>query len=99
MEVSIEELVEGYQRNADYHRKTQALTEQRKQLEARETEIKDLPTAKKTYEKEAENFVKNSKLVLAALEQRFMPKAPEAELLNTNSAEYIRQKEAFQEAH
>ncbi|TXH55209.1 MAG: hypothetical protein E6Q97_09325 [Desulfurellales bacterium] len=97
MQVPYSELIEGYQRGKDYTRKTQELAKQRKEVEALQEQVKELPQAQKAYTEGAERFVKNSQLVLAALEHRFMPKAPDEALRASDPAAYIKQLEAFQE--
>jgi hypothetical protein len=96
--VSYEELISGYQRAADYTRKTQALAKERKEVEALKAEVADLPERQKEYQQGAERFTKNAQLVLAALETRFMPQPPSIELAKTDPAAYLHQKEMHQEA-
>jgi len=98
IKVSYEELINGYQRQADYSRRMNALAKERKELEAVKEQTKDLPQVQKRYEQGAERFVQNAQLVLTALEQRFMPKAPSAELAKTDPGTFLQQKEIYQEA-
>jgi len=92
------ELVAGYQRQADYSRNMAQVSKQRKEVEALQEQVKDLPKVRETYFKGAERFSQNAGLVLAALEQRFMPKAPTLELAKTDPAAYLQQKELHAEA-
>lgn len=96
--VSTAELIKGYERQSDYTKKTLALANERKQVEAVKEEVKDLPLIKKAYQETAETFGRNATLVLRALQDRFMPKAPDVNLLETNPRAYMVQKELFQEA-
>lgn len=96
--VTYEELISGYQRQADYTRKMQSLAKERKDVEAVKEQVRDLPKVQKAYQDGAERFSKNAQLVMVALEQRFMPKQPDPALAETNPGLYIKQKEQFQEA-
>jgi hypothetical protein len=96
--ISIKELVSGYQRDADYRKKTTELAAKRKELLTIEEQIKDLPEARNRYVKQAERFERNADLVMLALEKAFMPQPPDLELAKTNPSEYILQKERHQEA-
>lgn len=96
--VTYEELISGYQRQADYTRKMQSLAKERKDVEAVKEQVRDLPKVQKAYQDGAETFSKNAQLVMVALEQRFMPKPPDQALLDKDPAAYVRQKEHFQEA-
>lgn len=98
MEVTYEELVSGYQRQADYTKKSTELAQQRKELQSLEEQLSDLPQVKEAYQTEAGRFAKNAELVMVALEKGFMPEPPTEELRKTNPAEYLVQKEKHQEA-
>lgn len=97
-QVTYEELVSGYQRNADYTRKSMELATKRKALEAEQAAIADLPQVKEVYQKETTRFNQNAGLIMVAFENGFMPQAPSEELRTTNPTEYILQKEKHQEA-
>lgn len=99
VEVTLKELKSGYMRNSDYTRKTAALAEERKVVEAEKEAVKDLPEVRKRYQAEGERFANNAGLVLAALQARFMPQKPDDALLKTDPVAYYQQKELFQEAH
>lgn len=96
-EVSREELLNGYQRQADYTRKMQALASERKTLETEKESVKDLSEQRKTYQQGAESFQKNSALVLTAL-TRYMPPEPDAELASKDPVKFHQMKEARAEA-
>ena len=49
MEVSLDELLNGYSRTADYQKKTQSLAEQRKAVEADRQAIEEAKYARDTY--------------------------------------------------
>ena len=97
-QVTYEELVNGYQRNADYTKKSMELAQERKALAAEKDQIADLPKVKEAYKAETGRFSQNAELVLVAFENGFMPKKPADELRSTNPAEYLVQKEKHQEA-
>lgn len=96
--VTYDELVSGYQRQADYTRKTIELATQRKELEAEKASIADLPQVKEVFQKETTRFTQNAGLILVAFENGFMPPAPSEDLRASNPTEYILQKEKHQEA-
>jgi hypothetical protein len=98
LEVTYEELLSGYQRQADYTKKSTELAQERKALQAEKAQIADLPKVKEAYQTEAGRFAKNAQLVLVALENGFMPQPPSEELRKTNPAEYLLQKEKHQDA-
>lgn len=98
VEVPYTELIAGYQRNADYSRKMADLTKQRKDVEALQEQVKDLPQVREQAQKSAERFVQNAGLVLKALEQRFMPKAPDLALAEKDPAAFLKAKELHQES-
>lgn len=97
-EVPYEELIAGYQRNADYTQKSQALAKERKELEAVKESVKDLPIQHKAMKEAADRFAKNAVLTMTALETRFMPQEPAPELAKTDPAAYFAQKEKRAEA-
>ena len=49
VEVDVDELIKGYSRTSDYTRKTQALAEQRKAIEAEKTKIEEAAKLRDTY--------------------------------------------------
>ncbi len=98
IEVTYEELVSGYQREADYRKKTQELAREKREVLAEKEAIKDMPEKRKQYEEGAAKFTDKAMFVLAALEKRFMPQPPSQELLASNPTEYLKQKEAHTEA-
>lgn len=98
VQVSTAELIKGYNRQADYTKKSTALAHERKQVEALKEEVKDLPQVKKAYQDSTQEFARNSGLVLKALQDRFLPKAPNPDLAEKNPGLYIKQKELHQEA-
>lgn len=81
-EVTLDELLSGYQRQADYTRKTQAVSDQRKQLEAQSEQVSGLV-------KELEA----SQKALAGLLEQSESAIDWDELRETNPSEYLRQKE------
>ena len=50
IEVTLDDLIKGYQREADYTKKTQTLAEQRKQVEAERSEIEQAKTVRDQYQ-------------------------------------------------
>lgn len=98
VQVAYSELLDGYMRLSDYSKKMAQVQTERKDLEAQKEKIKDLPEVKKKLGDESARFNKNAQLVLIALEKRFMPQEPSAELAKTDPASYIKMKEARQEA-
>lgn len=97
-QVPLKELLQGYSRTRDYTRKTEALAKQRKEVERVQETLKDLPQQREKYVNDGARFAKNAALVLAALQTRFMPQAPTAELLESNPKAYILAKERYAEA-
>lgn len=84
--VSQSELIQGYQRQADYTRKTQALTEQRKRLETQEEQV-----GKKLDEAAS---------IMEAVTQQLLgtpPAKPDIALLRSDPAAYEEQKVAFEQ--
>lgn len=98
VEVTHEELINGYQRQSDYTKKSMELAEQRKALETEKEQIADLPRVKEAYDNEAKRFGQNAELVLVAFENGFMPQPPAEELRQTDPAQYLLAKEKHQEA-
>jgi len=98
VQVPYSELLNGYMRLSDYSKKMAQVQTERKDLEGQKEKIKDLPEVKKKLNDETERFTKNSQLVLVALQNRFMPQEPNAELAKTDPASYIKMKEQRQEA-
>lgn len=98
VQVPYSELLDGYMRLSDYSKKMAQVQTERKGLEAEREKVKDLPEVKKKLNAETERFTKNAQLVLLALQNRFMPGEPDAELAKTDPASYIKMKEQRQEA-
>lgn len=98
LQVSTAELIKGYERQSDYTKKSTALAHERKQVETMKEEVKDLPQVKKAYQESTQEFARNSQLVLKALQDRFLPKAPDPSLAKTDPGSYIEKKELHQEA-
>lgn len=87
-EVTQSELLQGYQRQADYTRKTQALTEQRKHLEAQ---------AEQVTQKQQQAIA-----ILEAIPQQLLgtpPAKPDISLARTDPATYEEQKYAWEQWH
>jgi len=97
-QIPYEELVLGYQRQADYTKKTIELANERKALQAEKAQVADLPRVKEFFQQQGTRFENNAGLVLAAFEKGFMPAVPNEELRKTNPSEYLLQKEKHQEA-
>lgn len=86
--VSQSELISGYQRQADYTRKTQALTEQRKALDTQAEQVG------KKYEEAA--------TVMEAVAQKLLgtpPAKPDINLLRSDPTAYEEQKVAYEQWH
>lgn len=98
LEITYDELISGYQRQADYTKKSMELAQQRKALDAEKEKVADLPKVKEKYQKEADKFSQNAVLVMTAFQHGFMPPKPDETLRQENPAEYIAQKEKHQEA-
>lgn len=81
-EVTLEELLSGYQRQADYTRKTQAVADQRKQLEDQGSQVA-----------ETLKGLEQSKKQLAELLETSQSAVDWDELRDTDPSEYLRQKE------
>jgi hypothetical protein len=86
VEVDESELIRGYQREADYTRKTQAVAEERKAIEAQKSEV----TA------ERQRYAASIQQITQFLEST-APQPPSAELLDADPVEYLRQKAAFED--
>jgi len=85
VEVDETELVQGYQRQADYTRKTQELAAQRQQAQA---EAQAIAAERQKYAAGLEQI--NAYLQSAA------PTPPDASLLDADPVEYLRQRDAFE---
>ncbi len=83
-QISAEEAAKGYQRQADYSRKTAALAEQRRAFESKAAEV-------------AQRDQQYAQLIPALIQrlQATQPKAPDETLLNSDPVEYVRQKEIW----
>lgn len=85
IQVKQSELLAGYQRDADYRNKTKAVAEQRQAIEAeRQSVVQERNTALQVIER-----------FQAELGQMLQPNVDWNELANTDPAEYIRQKHAY----
>jgi hypothetical protein len=82
--VTLEELQQGYSRTSDYSRKTQQLAEQRKQFEQQATQIQAERTQLAENLKAVEQFLSNP-----------VPQ-PDQNLINSDPSEYLRQKDAYE---
>lgn len=81
-EVTLDELLSGYQRQADYTRKTQTVAEDRKSLEAKQAEVLSLAEG-----------LEASKTKLSELIQQADSAIDWDELRDTDPSEYLKQKE------
>lgn len=97
VKIPYKELVDGYMRHATFTKKTEALSRQRKEIETLQESVKDLPDVRKNYYEQGARFVNNAGLVIKALENKFMPPAPDAALRESDPKAYIAAKEAHQE--
>jgi hypothetical protein len=95
--VSLEELLQGYQRTADYSIKTEELAKKRKAVEELEQGLADLPQLRQAYEKGSKEFLDNSVQALALID-KFLPQQPSADLLEKDPRSYIIQKENHEKA-
>lgn len=86
VEVDESELIRGYQREADYTRKTQAVAEERKAIEAHKSEVAA----------ERQRYAASIQQITQFLEST-APQPPSAELLDADPVEYLRQKAAFED--
>ena len=84
VDVTLEELQNGYSRTADYTKKSQTLAEQRKQFEQQAQQIQAERQALAENLKAVEQFLSNP-----------VPE-PDANLINSDPSEYLRQKDAFE---
>jgi len=85
-EVTLDELQAGYQRQADYTRKTQAVADQRKQLEEQSGLVK-----------ETLKGLEESKKQLSELLEASQSAVDWEELRDTDPSEYLRQKELIEQ--
>lgn len=86
VEVDESELIKGYQREADYTRKTQAVAEERKAIEAHKAEVAA----------ERQKYADGVNQITAFL-QSTAPKPPSAELLEADPVEYLKQQRTFED--
>lgn len=86
IEVDESELIRGYQREADYTRKTQAVAEERRAIEAHKAEVAA----------ERQRYAASVQQITQFLEST-APQPPSAELLDADPIEYLRQKAAFED--
>lgn len=82
--VTLEELQQGYSRTSDYSRKTQQLAEQRKQFEQQQAQIQAERTQLAENLKAVDQFLSNP-----------VPQ-PDHNLINSDPSEYLRQKDAYE---
>ena len=96
-QVPLDELLKGYSRQSDYTRKTQELSEQRKEIEANHhqwnAEIQQIQTERQQYVSALQNVIENSMGDL----DKFANTDWEA-LKNDNPLEYITKRDDFREA-
>ena len=96
-EVSLDELLKGYSRQSDYTRKTQELSNDRKQFEALETqyndEISQIQTERQQYMEALNQVIENS---MGGMEQ--YANTNWEELKTLDPLEYITRKEEYREA-
>lgn len=86
VEVTQDELLNGYSRQADYTRRTQELARQRQEMEAARSQI----------QQQAQQY--QAQLAQAMqIAQAFMPAPPPRELADTDPLEFMRQKTAYDE--
>jgi hypothetical protein len=86
IEVDESELVRGYQREADYTRKTQAVAEERRAIEAHKAEVAA----------ERQRYAASVQQITQFLEST-APQPPSVELLDADPVEFLRQKTAYEE--
>lgn len=98
VQVTYDELLAGYSREADYRKKTAQLAKDRKEVDAIREEVKDLPQVKKRYDASATRFANHAGAVIAALDKFFMPQEPAEGLRDTDPKAYMAQKEQRQQA-
>ena len=96
-QVPLDELLKGYSRQSDYTRKTQELSDQRKEIEANHTqwnaEIQQIQMERQQYVNALQNVIENS---MGNLDQ-FATVDWDA-LKNSNPLEYITKRDEFREA-
>ena len=96
-QVPLDELLKGYSRQSDYTRKTQELSDQRKEIEANHTqwnaEIQQIQMERQQYGNAQQNVIENS---MGNLDQ-FATVDWDA-LKNSNPLEYITKRDEFREA-
>ena len=94
--IPLDELLKGYSRHSDYTRKTQELSEQRRQIEAHHqqwsAEVQQIQTERQQYVTALQNVVENS----AGTLDQFATVDWEA-LKNENPLEYITKRDEFRE--
>lgn len=98
MQITYQELVDGYIRQATFTKKTTELASERKALDAQREEVSDLTKVKEAYQTETGRFNERAHLVLVAFEKGFLPQPPAEELRDKDPAQYLLQKEKHQEA-
>lgn len=86
LEVTQDELLSGYQRQADYTRKTQAVADQRKELESQSEQVA-----------ETLKGLEESKKQLSELLEASQSAVDWEELRDTDPSEYLRQKELIEQ--
>ena len=82
--VTLDDLKNGYSRTSDYTRKSQQLAEQRKQFEQQQAQIQAERTQLAENLKAVEQFLSNP-----------VPQ-PDQNLINSDPSEYLRQKDAYE---
>ena len=94
--IHLDELLKGYSRHSDYTRKTQELSEQRRNIEAHHNqwnaEIQQIQTERQQYVNALQNVVENS---MGALDQ--FATVDWESLKNENPLEYITKRDEFRE--
>ena len=94
--IPLDELLKGYSRHSDYTRKTQELSEQRRNIEAHHNqwnaEIQQIQTERQQYVNALQNVVENS---MGALDQ--FATVDWESLKNENPLEYITKRDEFRE--
>ena len=94
--IPLDELLKGYSRHSDYTRKTQELSEQRRNIEAHHNqwgaEIQQIQTERQQYVNALQNVVENS---MGALDQ--FGTVDWESLKNENPLEYITKRDEFRE--
>ena len=86
LEVDESELIRGYQREADYTRKTQAVAEERKAIEAHKSEVAA----------ERQRYAASVQQITQFLEST-APQPPSVDLLDADPVEFLRQKAAWED--